>query len=212
MFNNPDVASASASKKPDSGSAQKSLEGPKRKNDYSQGDGNKKKKGNNQYVPLYQVHTKLNQPREQIFLANEKNVPFRRADPLRGPKNKRDLNKYCRYHRDRGHTTDECRQLKDEIEGLISRGYLRQYVGNRADQPRNNNNGRQAQPPQAQPRVNQAPVDEDMHPPIEGADIVIIVGGRHPAGTSRNSQKIYVNELKTSDGTPYVPEPMAPKH
>ena len=38
-----------------------------------------------------------------------------------------------------------------------------------------------------------------------------IAGGPHPAGTSRNSQKWYVNELKTSDGTPYVPEPRAPK-
>ena len=84
-------------------------------------------------------------------------------------------------------------------------------MGNRGNQPRNNNNGRQAPPPQAQPRV-QAPVDEDMPPPIEGADIVTIAGGPHPAGTSRNSQKRYVNELKTSDGTPHVPEPRAPKH
>lgn len=120
-LSNPDVALASESKKPDSGSVQKSQEGSKRKNDNSQGDGNKKKKGDNQYVHLYQVHTELNQPREQIFLANEKIVPFRRADPLRGPKNKRDLNKYCLYHQDRGHTTDEFRQLKDEIEGLNSR-------------------------------------------------------------------------------------------
>lgn len=131
---------------------------------------------------------------------------------MRGPKTKRDPNKYCRYHRDRGHTTDESRQLKDEIEGLISRGFLRHYVGNRADQNRNNNNNRQAQLPQVQPRVNQAPADEDMPPPIEGADIVTIARGTHPAGTSRNSQKWYANELKTSDGTPRVPEPRAPKH
>ena len=77
---------------------QKIQEGSKRKNDNSQGDVNKKRKGDPQYVPLYQVHTELNQPQEQIFLAKEKNVPFRRADPLRGPKNKRDLNKNCMYH------------------------------------------------------------------------------------------------------------------
>ena len=122
---NPDAASALASKKPEPSSGQKSQEGFKRKNDHSQGDGNKKKKGDNQYVPLYHVHTELNQPREQIYLANEKTIPFRRVDPMKGPRGKRDLNKYCRYHRDRGHTTKECRQLKDEIKGLISRGYLR---------------------------------------------------------------------------------------
>lgn len=63
-------------------------------------------------------------------------------------------------------------------------------MGNRADQPRNNNNnGRQAQPPQAQPRVNQTLIDEDMPPPIEGADIVTIAGGPHLAGTSHNSHE-----------------------
>ena len=63
-----------------------------------------------------------------------------------------------------------------------------------------------------QPRANQAPADEDMPTPIKGADIVTIAGGPHPAGMSCNSQKRYVNQLKTSDGTPYVPEPRAPKH
>ena len=51
-----------------------------------------------------------------------------------------------------------------------------------------------------------------MPPPIEEADIVTLAGGPHPSGTSRNSQKRYVNELKTFDGTPYVPGPMDPKH
>lgn len=189
MLSNPDASLASASKKPDSSSGHKSHEGFKRKNDHSQGDGNKKKKGDNQYVPLYHVHTELYQPWEQIYLANEKHVPFRRADPLKGPRSKRDLNKYFRHHRDRGHTTDECRQLKDKIAGLISRGYLRHYVGNRADQPQNYNNERQAQPPQVQPRVNQAPVDDYMPPLIEGADIVTIVGGPHPAGQAETPKR-----------------------
>ena len=51
-----------------------------------------------------------------------------------------------------------------------------------------------------------------MPPPIEGADIVTIAGGPHRAGTSRNAQKRYVNELKTSNGSPHVPEARAPKH
>ncbi|KAK4411920.1 hypothetical protein Sango_0265000 [Sesamum angolense] len=36
--------------------------------------------------------------------------------------------KYCRFHRDRGHMTEECHHLKNEIEKLIQRGHLRQYV------------------------------------------------------------------------------------
>ena len=99
------------------------------KNDDSHEDGGKKKK-REKYIPLYQVHKELNETRERIFLTNEQEVPFRRADNTTLLRRKRDMSKFCRYHRDHGHTTDKCGHLKDEIEGLISRGYLRQYVKN----------------------------------------------------------------------------------
>ncbi|KAL0286879.1 UNVERIFIED_CONTAM: hypothetical protein Sradi_7137600 [Sesamum radiatum] len=36
--------------------------------------------------------------------------------------------KFCRFHSDYGHTTEECRHLKNEIERLIQNGYLQEYV------------------------------------------------------------------------------------
>ncbi|GAV71653.1 LOW QUALITY PROTEIN: hypothetical protein CFOL_v3_15143, partial [Cephalotus follicularis] len=36
--------------------------------------------------------------------------------------------KYCRYHRDHSHDTEECRQLKNQIDDLIRKGHLRKYV------------------------------------------------------------------------------------
>ncbi|KAL0386318.1 UNVERIFIED_CONTAM: hypothetical protein Sradi_3026100 [Sesamum radiatum] len=36
--------------------------------------------------------------------------------------------KFCRFHNDYGHTTDECRHLKNKIERLIHNGYLQEYV------------------------------------------------------------------------------------
>ena len=48
---------------------------------------------------------------------------------------KRDNSKYCRYHKDHGHETDNCWKLKEEIEKLIQRDQLRQYVNKKKDTP-----------------------------------------------------------------------------
>ena len=46
----------------------------------------------------------------------------------------RDNTKYCEFHRDYGHHTNNCIQLKREIEYLIQHGYLRRFIspGNQA--------------------------------------------------------------------------------
>ncbi|GAV58749.1 LOW QUALITY PROTEIN: hypothetical protein CFOL_v3_02282, partial [Cephalotus follicularis] len=44
--------------------------------------------------------------------------------PMRSSADKRDTEKYCRYHRDHGHNTEECRHLKNRIEDLICKGHL----------------------------------------------------------------------------------------
>ncbi|GFZ13609.1 hypothetical protein Acr_23g0019940 [Actinidia rufa] len=49
-----------------------------------------------------------------------------KTDPL-----KRNMNKYCEFHRDHGHNTEDCFQLKEQIADLIKRGYLRKYVADR---------------------------------------------------------------------------------
>ena len=46
-----------------------------------------------------------------------------RSDPT-----KRDNTRYCQFHRDHGHRTDDCIQLRKEIEYLIRCGYLRCFV------------------------------------------------------------------------------------
>ena len=40
----------------------------------------------------------------------------------------RNHNRYCHYHKDHGHDTSDCYELKDKIEELIQKGELRQYL------------------------------------------------------------------------------------
>ncbi|XP_011076484.1 uncharacterized protein LOC105160703 [Sesamum indicum] len=56
------------------------------------------------------------------------------ADVLKWPRHtrytpsKKFSNKYCRFYRERGHNTEECFQLKDEVERLVRQGYFRSQV------------------------------------------------------------------------------------
>ena len=50
-------------------------------------------------------------------------------EKMKGDPNKRNRNKYCRFHRDHGHDTDECFDLKQQIENLIRQGKLRYFLG-----------------------------------------------------------------------------------
>ena len=40
----------------------------------------------------------------------------------------RDKKKYCRFHKDHGHYTEDYRDLKEQIEELIQKGKLQRFV------------------------------------------------------------------------------------
>ena len=48
---------------------------------------------------------------------------------MKGDPNKRNRSKYCRFHRDHGHDTDECFDLKQQVENLIRQGNLKNLLG-----------------------------------------------------------------------------------
>ena len=59
---------------------------------------------------------------------------FEQPQKMLARPHKRDQQKYYRFHRDHGHDTDECIQLKDEIETLIQRGRLARFVAGQLSQ------------------------------------------------------------------------------
>ena len=74
----------------------------------------------------------------------------------------RDNSKYYEFHRDYGHRTDDCIQLKREIEYLIQRGYLRRFISPE-NQPQNqapNQAPLQHPPPRQTTAQHQQPLGE----------------------------------------------------
>ena len=55
----------------------------------------------------------LNTSREQILMQMEGKNLLRDPGPMRAPAERRNMAKYCKFHKDRGHDTVECFQLWD---------------------------------------------------------------------------------------------------
>ncbi|GAV77805.1 hypothetical protein CFOL_v3_21275, partial [Cephalotus follicularis] len=103
---------------------------------------------------------------------------------MRSLAEKRDVEKYCRYHRNHGHDTEECRQLKNQIEDLIRKGHLRKYVDRDAPQ------GRGKEAPRQQAEQQQQPIGV----------IHTISGGVASGGNHKNARKAYGGSPLLTDG------------
>ncbi|KAK1372679.1 hypothetical protein POM88_028872 [Heracleum sosnowskyi] len=82
----------------------------------------------NNFGPKFTEYARLNTPRSQILMEITKEENLRWPKPLRTDMSKRNQNQFCRFHKEVGHDTDDCRQLKDEIEFLIRRGKLNKFT------------------------------------------------------------------------------------
>ncbi|XP_050281371.1 uncharacterized protein LOC126722256 [Quercus robur] len=96
---------------------------------------------------------------------------------MKGDPNKRNRNKYCRFHRDHGHDTDECFDLKQHIENLLRQGKLRNFLGR--DHKDDKLKGK---------------IEESSRPPL--GEIRVILGGSS-TGWSSKSKKVYLKVVQS---------------
>ncbi|WP_248786428.1 hypothetical protein, partial [Escherichia coli] len=69
----------------------------------------------------------LNTTRTNIFMTLERQVTQVQRPRAMTAENRKNMKKFCQFHRDHGHDTEDCFQLKKYIESLIKQGQLRQY-------------------------------------------------------------------------------------
>ncbi|XP_009391097.2 uncharacterized protein LOC103977328 [Musa acuminata AAA Group] len=106
----------------------------------------------------------LNTPRTEIFLQIREKGLLRPPNPMRATYKNR--SKYCRFHRDHGHDTEDCHDLQNQIEELIRRGYLGRYL---------------KEPREATPRPRM---------PVE-RQVDVIIGGPAAGDSSSSARKSY---------------------
>ena len=98
-------------------------------------------------------------------------------EKMKGDPNKHNRNKYCCFHRDHGHDTDECFDLKQQIENLIRQGKLRNFL--RRDHRDEKLKGK---------------MEESSRPPLR--EIRVIIGGSSTGQLSK-SKKAYLKVMQS---------------
>ncbi|KAH6757750.1 hypothetical protein C2S51_038658 [Perilla frutescens var. frutescens] len=88
---------------------------------------------------------------------------------MRSPDHERDRIKYCEFHKDHGHRTDDCIALHREVIDLLKRGHLKDLLTDKGKQTFNKN--------------DENPRDPPKPPPIEHV-INCITGGSEVSGVS----------------------------
>nr|GEU94821.1 hypothetical protein [Tanacetum cinerariifolium] len=76
-------------------------------------------RGSNKFTPLTRT------PKEILTAELGK---FKLPPPMVPPVEKRSSNKFCEFHNDKGHNTDECVQLRKQIEELVRAGKLSHFI------------------------------------------------------------------------------------
>ena len=83
---------------------------------------------------MEEVNVTFKEPMHRIMDRIKNESYFRWPNKMGGDPSRRNQNLYCTYHRDKRHTTEQCRMLKDHLEQLVKAGYLKEFIVNLRNQ------------------------------------------------------------------------------
>ncbi|XP_023905141.2 uncharacterized protein LOC112016915 [Quercus suber] len=116
--------------------------------------------------------------------------------PLHSSPNVRDKNKYCRFHKDHGHYTEDYRDLKEQIEELIRKGKLQKFV-KKGEYVKFRDENKSQQEPSSRG-------DNHQSQPLQNVvgEIQTITGGLVTGGSFKSLKKTYQRQVNSVYMTP----------
>ncbi|RRT75077.1 hypothetical protein B296_00029238, partial [Ensete ventricosum] len=128
-------------------------------------------------LPSPRSSTPLNSTHTEVFLQIRDKGLLRPPNPTRTKPKGHDKRRYYCFYREYGHNTEECHDLKNQIEDLIRQGHLRWYVQDQ-HMPPNENRHREGR---SSPRPK-GPIKKQID---------VIIGGPDLGGNSSSARKAY---------------------
>ena len=145
-------------------------------------EGNKRKDDKNPWMVKF---TPLIMPVDKLLTWIKDEHYLKWSRPLHWLPNVRDKRKYYHFHKDHGHYTKDCRDLKDQIEELIRRGKLQKII-KKGDSKRPKDDSRD--------KLEASPRDEGHKPYHQHSaikEIKTITGGSSIRGLFGSLKKSY---------------------
>ena len=137
--------------------------------------------------------TPLNTTLGQVFMSIWNERALMLPDKLKGDLNKRPRNKYWCFHRNHGHDTSDCYNLKQQIEALIKQAKLQWFVEKERDREN---------PPKGLEPNRQT----EEKPRVSLRKIHVIVEGITMAGSSKKARKTYLWMMQSMQITSHLPK------
>ncbi|XP_023894452.1 uncharacterized protein LOC112006417 [Quercus suber] len=126
-------------------------------------------------------------PADKILMQIKDELGLKWLKPLSTSSRKRVAKKYCCFHKDHGHYTNECCDLKEQIEELIQHGKLQKFV-KRDHQPQTRTEDK---------NHDDAKDDRRDHPKQVVGEIRIIAGGPVSGGSYKSLKKTYCRQVNS---------------
>ncbi|XP_073298517.1 uncharacterized protein [Primulina huaijiensis] len=161
----------------------------KRRREEERPEGTKREEKRTAQSPRLQ-YTPLKARLSDILVVAEQQGLLQPPRPMKENPKRQRSDKYCRFHKDKGHSTEDCFSLRAEIEKLIKRGYLGDYVDSFRSQQRSNKRPDDNRPSEQQrERVEKGKKPEQREENMPTGGIISVITGGPACGDSNNARK-----------------------